>query len=388
MEENRFEVNSISNGGSYTKTIAVPAGIAQIRVMITWLDPAGAANANPALINNLNLTVTNPSSTAFNPWILDPANPANAAVRGVDNRNNIEQVTISNPAAGNYTVTISGTSVPSGPQQYALTWEFDVNGIQILYPNGGEVLQPGTNNGSIFWDSYGVTGNQTVEYSTNNGSSWTSLGTVASTVNNASWTVPSTVSSQYLMRITQGSLTDQSDANFSVIGTPTGLAFAQGCTVGQMVISWSAVSGATGYDVMKLDTATSTWNVFAANVSVPNFTATGLAAAQRHFFAVRAKTTSVTGLRCSALVTSGEHTTPFSVTKTGVSWSISGRISSQKSAEHILHLLLCLLKISERSCDEMGSRFPRRHARKARWTKAPRPSRRYGMCSLSAAVWR
>ncbi len=312
MEENRFEVNSISNGGSYTKTIAVPAGTAQIRVMIAWLDPAGAANANPALINNLNLSVTNPSATVFNPWILDPALPANAAVRGVDNRNNIEQVTILSPAAGNYSITISGASIPSGPQQYALTWEFDNNGIQILYPNGGEVLQPGT--GTVFWDSFGVTGNQTVEYSTNNGSSWTPLGTVTSTVNNASWTVPATVSSQYLMRITQGALTDQSDANFSVIGTPTGLAFAQGCTVGEMAISWNAVTGATQYDVMKLDTVTFTWNVFAANVLTTNYTATGLAAAQRHFFAIRAKTASVTGLRCAALVTSGEHAAPFSVT--------------------------------------------------------------------------
>jgi hypothetical protein len=314
MEENRFEVNSISNGGTFNKTIAVSAGTAQIRVMIAWLDPAGAANANPALINNLNLTVTDPSATVFNPWVLDPANPANAAVRGVDNRNNIEQVTILSPAAGNYSITISGASIPSGPQQYALTWEFDNNGIQILYPNGGEVLQPGTNAGTIFWDSFGVTGNQTVEYSTNNGSSWTSLGTVTSTVNNASWTVPPTVSSQYLMRITQGALIDQSDANFSVIGTPTGLAFAQGCTVGEMAISWNAVSGATQYDVMKLDTVTFTWNVFAANILTTNYTATGLAAAQRHFFAIRAKTASVTGLRCAALVTSGEHAAPFSVT--------------------------------------------------------------------------
>lgn len=316
MEANRYEVNSISNGANFTKTISIPANTAQVRVMIAWLDPAGAANANPALINNLNLTLTDPSSTVYNPWVLDPANPGNVATRGVDSRNNIEQVTLANPPAGDYIITVNGASIPSGPQEYALTWEFDNNGIEIIYPNGGEILQPGTNAGLIFWDSYGVTANQTVEYSTNNGTNWTSLGTVASTVNAVAWTVPASISNQYLMRVTQGALTDQSDATFSVIGTPTNLNFSQGCNAGEMLISWNAVTGATQYDVLKLDTVTNNWNVVGADVAGTNFLATGLSTAQRHWFSVRAKANalSVVGQRCPAVVTTGQHVTPFAVT--------------------------------------------------------------------------
>ncbi len=315
VEENRFELGSLANGGTNNRIINVPAGTAQVRVMITWLDPPGASNANPALINNLNLTVTDPGATVFNPWILNPANPGNVATRGVDNVNNIEQVTISNPVAGNYTISINGASVPSGPQQYALTWEFDNNGIEIVYPNGGEVLQPGTNAGLVFWDTYGVSGNQTIEYSTNNGSNWVVLGTVASTVNAVSWTVPAVVSNQYLMRVSQGALTDQSDATFSVIGTPTGLSLSQGCNSGELVINWNAVTGAIQYDVMKLDTVNSVWNVFAADIATTSFTATGLATNQRHWFSVTAKANalSVIGQRSAAVGTLNQHVNPFTV---------------------------------------------------------------------------
>jgi hypothetical protein len=58
----------------------------------------------------------------YNPWILDPANPATAAIRGDNSRDNIEQVLISNPVAGAvYRFRVSHKGVlKRGPQAYSI----------------------------------------------------------------------------------------------------------------------------------------------------------------------------------------------------------------------------------------------------------------------------
>ena len=129
FQENRFLEASISNGGSNTHTIAVPSNVKEIRVLVHWADyPASTSIPIKALVNNLDMTLTSPGSTVYLPWVLNPAPHLDSlgkpAVRGVDDLNNVEQITISNPVAGNYTVSINGTLIPQGPQKYYLTYEF------------------------------------------------------------------------------------------------------------------------------------------------------------------------------------------------------------------------------------------------------------------------
>ena len=78
-----------------------------------------------ALVNDLDLTVTDPGGTVHLPMILDPTpgNVNNNAVEGADHTNNIEQVLVNNPSAGNYTLTVNGLSVPAGPQNFYLVYE-------------------------------------------------------------------------------------------------------------------------------------------------------------------------------------------------------------------------------------------------------------------------
>jgi len=98
----------------------------EMRFTIAWTDPAfqdiavasseeGVPvidNATVAddptlrLINDLDLRVISPSSGTLLPWRLDPANPATPATTGDNIRDNIEQIVVSAPAAGAYTVRI------------------------------------------------------------------------------------------------------------------------------------------------------------------------------------------------------------------------------------------------------------------------------------------
>lgn len=298
MEDNRYSVNSIANGAVVNIPITVPANTGMLKVMLTWNDPAGAANANPALVNDLDLTVINGPTTTL-PWILDKNTPSAVATQGVDNYSNIEQVTIDNPASGSYTLRITGTSVPSGPQEYAITWSIEAPYIEVLFPNGGESLLPGQSE-YITWDAVGTSGMQTVEFSLNNGTNWTIISnSVPSGTTRLNWSVPIANTSTALVRVSNGSLTDNS-ANFNILGIPAGFqVVAGGCTSGEVSFTWTAHPDATHYDIYKLNTTIGYFEIAASNITGTSHTLTGLTPGASMYFTIVSKnnsTNSVSGM--------------------------------------------------------------------------------------------
>lgn len=63
-----------------------------------------------------------PDATVRRAFVLDPANPHLPATTGTNTLDNQEQVLVENPAAGTWTVRVTGTAVPQGPQSYALAY--------------------------------------------------------------------------------------------------------------------------------------------------------------------------------------------------------------------------------------------------------------------------
>lgn len=290
LETNRYILNSVATGVTNTTNITVPANAAKLRVMITWNDPAGSTNANPALVNNLDLTVVNGVTTHL-PWILDKNNPSNSSTKGVDIVSNIEQVEIDNPIAGSYTINVNGLAVAiGGSQTYALTWIVDMPFIEVTYPNGSETLNPGTSE-TITWNSAGVTSAQTVEYSIDNGSSWNSIGVVGTNTSRLAWTIPSGLNtSTAKIRVSTIDLNDVSDNVFKILGTPTGFyGVNTSCNPGEVILNWSNVVNATHYDVYRLNTTTGYFDAIATNIIGTTYTSSGLTPATSYWFTVRSK---------------------------------------------------------------------------------------------------
>jgi hypothetical protein len=301
IDSSRYIVSSVANGATNNHVIAVPAGSRKLKVMIHWLDPAAATNAASTLVNDLNLTVTNPSSQTILPLVLNASgsNVTLTATNGVDHTNNIEQVVIDNPAGGNYTFSIQGFSIPSGTQEYALTWDFVQTGVTVDYPYGGETLVPGETE-TIRWSGYGnESSTYNVEYSDNNGSTWTSLNSsVAASARSLSWVVPSTATNLGRIRVSRngGGPSGQSAAVFTIL--PAVSISATNPCEGAVQLSWSAATGATSYDILQF-TADSMRVI--ANTTGTTYLVAGLSKSTSYLFAVATKNGSVSGRRSNAV---------------------------------------------------------------------------------------
>lgn len=246
---------NVANGASNTHNLVVPPGTVEIKCLVYWTDHEATSGAAAALVNDLDIQLTTPATTVFQPWVLDTA--ANGvsldlpAVRGRDSLNNMEQVTIANPTAGTYTLTVEGHLVPMGPQKYYVIYEFVQNDLLITHPIGSEGWAPGENE-IIRWDAYGGFGTFDLEFSADSGATWSQIATSISAAQRYyDFTVPDTISGHCFVRVSQNALTDQSDAPFSIIRVPTNLDVLWSCGDSAM-FTWDPVPGATAYEVSRL----------------------------------------------------------------------------------------------------------------------------------------
>jgi len=289
-------ISSSTVNTSYSLT--VPAGVRRLKVMLYWADAPAAVLAATTLVNDLDLTVTDPSPLIHLPLVLNPAAVTAAATPAADHRNNIEQVIINNPVAGTYQMNVNAFAIPQGPQPYILTYQVDMNGITVEYPAGGESWVPGQSE-TLRWTAYGdETNTFSAAYSTNNGAAWIDINTnIAATARSLNWTVPLAATNDYLVRVSRNSsvYTDMSN-NFAVIGQPVVTASVP-CE-GFTQLNWAAITGTSGYDIMQLKG--DSMEVIASTFTT-SYLVQGLNANTTYWFAVRANNGIVHGRRSIAV---------------------------------------------------------------------------------------
>lgn len=256
LRDGRYQADTVDQGATNSHSISVPAGVEQVRVMVYWADPAGSPAAAQALVNDLNIELTTPGGTTYDPWILDHTASSAAldapATRGRDSINNMEQVTLSSPSSGTYNLDVEGYNVPQGPQAYYLVYEFmGEDGVELTYPRGGEGFVPNTTE-KLRWDAYGDGTDFDLSYSTDSGNTWSNIATgVSGSRRYYDWTVPNTVSGEAFVRITRGGEVDTNDAPFAMIDTASSIDFEWVCP-DSLLITWDSVQGAIGYEIHQL----------------------------------------------------------------------------------------------------------------------------------------
>ena len=187
--ENYFS-DDISQGEDLQFQLDVPDNAKNLKVTLVWHDMAASPNASIALINDLDLELTKPNAEILLPWVLNSSphidSLSQSAKRKADHLNNIEQVTLETPTAGQYTITVKGFDISSTSQPFfiAYTWETE-NNFEWTFPTLSDnmpYLGEGnavSSNASYFrWDaSYPLGTIGTLEYSVDNGTTWLEIAT-------------------------------------------------------------------------------------------------------------------------------------------------------------------------------------------------------------------
>jgi hypothetical protein len=113
-----YDGDTVTTGGNRTYNVQVSTGGLPLKASLVWTDAPGALPAARALVNDLDLVVEGPGGVTYlgnvfgGGWSMTAGTP--------DDLNNVESVYVQRPASGAWTVRVTGTHVPQGPQPFAV----------------------------------------------------------------------------------------------------------------------------------------------------------------------------------------------------------------------------------------------------------------------------
>lgn len=274
LNENNYFTGDVGNNDSVVFSFIVSPGSKQLRVLLYWNDVPASPYSARQLINDLDLTVTKPDGSLHLPLVPDEniLYILNPATERRDRLNNVEQVTISTPTPGTYTITVRGHNVPVGPQHFAVAYDLAPDGIQLTYPKGGESI---SNKDSlrVIWNTVSSTTTYSVAFSTDGGATWATINPNTPASLHFCAFIPAGInSSRCRVRITDNSTGMSVTSGDFVVSTPPVVALNSSQCPGYVNIHWSPVPGATGYELLKktgtqmavVDTVTDTAYSFSA----------------------------------------------------------------------------------------------------------------------------
>ena len=111
----RVVENSIKHKEKLQYSFTIPQGAKEVRATLVWNDPAGAK-----LVNNINMVMKKKGEKTIKPWALKASSPTAPAKRKSNNVDNVETIRLASPAAGEWTVLLTGKKITSKSQKFVL----------------------------------------------------------------------------------------------------------------------------------------------------------------------------------------------------------------------------------------------------------------------------
>ncbi|SIT94190.1 S8 family serine peptidase [Pontibacter indicus] len=252
IESQRFKLDAVTAGQTRTFQLNVPKGVRRLKATLVWHDPAAAPDVETALVNDLDLVLRHPASgKSWLPWVLStfphPDSLQKPARRRPDRLNNVEQITIGAPAAGTYTLQVSGFRVPEGAQEFSLVYELE-QGLEWLYPMATTTLTAGQAN-RIAWQPNAATGVAELQYRLQDSDNWH---TVASGIDlrqgSYTWQAPDTVAQAQLRLFGTGIALQTEEF---ILARPATIQIGFSCEE-QLMVHWSKQPNAQEYQLLQL----------------------------------------------------------------------------------------------------------------------------------------
>ncbi len=175
---NQYYRGDVKRDETLNFPVHITNNISNIKFTLVWNDPVAQPNAFTSLINDLDLTVENASDhTIFQPWVLnsdaDSSTLLNTATRKRDSLNNVEQVTISNPAEGDYIIHVKAYNLATTSQSFYIAYRFDTaNTFTFISPVSKTHFTAGGNTIFRWKTTFTSTTKTKLEYSIDKGNTW------------------------------------------------------------------------------------------------------------------------------------------------------------------------------------------------------------------------
>ncbi|MBD1395489.1 S8 family peptidase [Mucilaginibacter glaciei] len=279
ITDNRFKIGSLANRQQLTYQITVPANSREFKVSLAWNDIAAALNAPSALINDLDLSVRSPSGQVILPWTLSSFPNIDSLVKPAkhsrDSLNNTEQVSIPNPDAGVYTVTISARNITTPVQAFYIAYQTKLSDqFEWTYPSGSNQLFAAEDN-YLRWQNTHNAASGTLSISYDHGATYNKVADLAPANNLYQFAAPDVFTRAILKMTVNG--TDHISKEFS-LSKPLNVNVGFDCADGTL-LHWNPQPGATGYVVytikdnilQKLTTATDTSVVIPVQMQISKY---------------------------------------------------------------------------------------------------------------------
>ena len=126
-------------GGTATYNVTVGTGVGELKVTMAYPDPPGTTSSSLHRINDLSLKVTSPSGTVYNGNNGLSAGNYSTSGGSPNTIDTVENVFISNPAAGSWTVQVTAAEI--NQDAYLSTPAADAV-FSLVVTGGGGVTQP------------------------------------------------------------------------------------------------------------------------------------------------------------------------------------------------------------------------------------------------------
>jgi hypothetical protein len=253
--ENRYFNGTVGNNEKVSYNFSVPPGLKELKITMVWADTTASPNTNKALVNDLDMSLSLPAlNENWLPWVLNTAANVDslkqAPIRKRDSLNNIEQITITDPASGNYVLNITGYSVKKFfSQSYNIAYIFDsLNKFEWYNPSENTNFLK-HNNSIIRWSNSFPDSTGVLKYKLDKENVWHTIdNTVILSRGYYNWNVPD-ITGKANLRIDLNNTTFTSK-EFSISDT-TSINVVFNCQ-DSVLLNWNKMAGVDSFRIFEL----------------------------------------------------------------------------------------------------------------------------------------
>lgn len=169
MAKQHFKTGDITSESSQGFSVFIPQNSSKFTVTLCWSDTAATPGVGKALTNDLDLWLTTPNGQTIQPWVLSafPHKDSLAlpSIQKRDTLNTTEQISLSEPVSGTYTLFIKANKLSTNRQPWALSWQITQSDtFYFTHPVSIFPIESGKT-GIIRWqNSYPATTTGKIEY--------------------------------------------------------------------------------------------------------------------------------------------------------------------------------------------------------------------------------